>query len=184
MSRIGKKTISAPSGVKVGVAPGEVVVENGDKRMSFGLHPQINVAFDEGARTVSVNLENAETADRQARAMWGTTRAMIQNMITGVTTGFQKKLEVVGVGYNATVKGRNLELKVGYANVVEVPIPDGLEVTVENNSNITVTGVDKQKVGQLAAVIRAVRKPEPYNGKGIKYSDEVVRRKQGKVFGS
>ena len=184
MSRIGKKSIEAPSGVKVGVTPGEVVIENGDKRLSFPLHPKVRVAFDEGARSVTVDIADDAANDRQVRAMWGTTRAMIQNMITGVTKGFERQLEVVGVGYNASVKGREIDLKVGFANVVSIPIPDGLNVTVESGSKISIKGIDKQKVGQLAAVIRSVRKPEPYNGKGIKYAEEVVRRKQGKVFGS
>jgi large subunit ribosomal protein L6 len=105
-------------------------------------------------------------------------------MVVGVTDGYEKKLEIVGVGYSAQVKGKALEVKVGFANPVEVSIPDGIEVTVANQNQVSVKGSDKQRVGQFAAAVRAVRKPEPYNGKGIKYADEVVRRKAGKVFGS
>jgi len=184
MSRVGRQPVKVPSSVKVSMQGREVVLENGPKRLSFAHRPEVKVAFDEGEREFSVALADPKTTNRQSRALWGTTRALLQNMVVGVTDGYEKKLEIVGVGYSAQVKGKALEVKVGFANPVEVAIPDGLEVTVANQNQVSVKGSDKQLVGQFAAAVRAVRKPEPYNGKGIKYADEVVRRKAGKVFGS
>jgi large subunit ribosomal protein L6 len=129
---------------------------------------------------VSVKPGNEES--RQARASWGTTRALISNMIAGVTAGFEKKLEVVGVGWGATLTGKKLNLKVGLANTLVVPVPEGLTVGVDK-AIVTINGADKQMVGQFASSVRALRKPEPYNGKGIKYTDEVIKKKAGKAFG-
>ncbi|MFG0274120.1 MAG: 50S ribosomal protein L6 [Phycisphaerales bacterium] len=184
MSRVGRKPVSVPGSVKVSVQGREVTVENGQKRLTFEHRPEIAVEFDEQAREFRVTTVGGENPGREARALWGTTRALLQNMVTGVATGYERKLEIVGVGYSAQVKGETLELKVGYANPVAVAIPAGLEVTVANQNQVSVKGSDKQQVGQFAASVRSVRKPEPYNGKGIKYAEEVVRRKQGKVFGS
>lgn len=183
MSRLGKKPVTVPANVKVDVAPGKVTVSAGSKSLTLN-HPQnVRVAFDSGSRQVSIAIDAADVEDRVVRAHWGTTRAHIQNMITGVTTGFQKQLEVVGVGFVATVAGKTLDLKVGFANTIKVPIPVGLEVSVDKQM-ITVKGTDRQMVGHFAAVVRSKRKPEPYNGKGIKYTTETIRRKQGKAFGS
>lgn len=184
MSRVGRKPITVPAGVKVAINGRTVTVESGAKKLSFEHRPEVAVAFDEGAKELRVDLPGAETASRQARALWGTTRAVLQNLIVGVTQGYEKKLEIVGVGYSAQVNGRTLQMKIGFANPVMHAIPDGLDVTVANQNQVSVKGADKQMVGQFAAAVRAVRKPEPYNGKGIKYADEVVRRKAGKVFGS
>jgi large subunit ribosomal protein L6 len=122
-------------------------------------------------------------ADKATRALWGTTRSRIANMVTGVTDGYMKKLEIVGVGWNAKPQGRDIQLNIGYCHPVVMTPPDGVEYKIEGQI-ITITGADKQAVGQFAANIRAQRKPEPYNGKGIKYLDEIIIRKQGKVFGS
>ncbi len=184
MSRVGRKPVSVPGSVKVSVQGRQVTVENGPKRLSFEHRPEVAVEFDEQARELRVSPVAGDDAGREARALWGTTRALLQNMVTGVGAGYERKLEIVGVGYSGVVKGQTLELKVGFANPVAVNIPAGLEVTVANQNQVSVKGSDKQQVGQFAAAVRSVRKPEPYNGKGIKYAEEVVRRKQGKVFGS
>jgi large subunit ribosomal protein L6 len=143
----------------------------------------VNVAIDEGAKEICVTIDPKDAKTKQVRAYWGLTRALLANMVVGVTTGYEKKLEVVGVGYTAKLAGQQLDLKVGFANTISVPIPSGLDVKVDKQM-IVVKGIDKQMVGEFAATVRAKRKPEPYNGKGIKYLDEVVRRKQGKAFGS
>lgn len=184
MSRIGKQPVRVPSKVQVSVRDRQVTVESGSSRLSFEHRPEVRVEFDDGSRELRVALANPERANRQARALWGTTRSLLENMVLGVDKGYEKKLEIVGVGYSAQVSGGELLLKVGFANQVAVPVPEGLEVTVANQNLVSIKGADKQRVGQFAAAVRAVRKPEPYNGKGIKYSDEIVRRKAGKVFGS
>ena len=184
MSRIGKKPVEIPSGVSVRVNGGEVTVEKSGNTLTMTARPEVTVTVDEGAKQVTVAPAPGHEESRDARAYWGLTRALVQNMIIGVDKGYEKKLEIVGVGWGAEVKGgKSLDLKVGYANVVSVPIPMGIDVNVERQM-VTVKGTDKQAVGQFAAAVRSKRKPEPYNGKGIKYHDEVVRRKQGKVFGS
>ncbi|MGP1346877.1 MAG: 50S ribosomal protein L6 [Phycisphaerales bacterium] len=184
MSRIGKKSIPVPAKVEINIDKGKIRVANSGKSLEMPLRPEVVVNHDSDAKEISVTLaEGVDPNIRFSRAIWGTTRANINNMIIGVTQGYEKKLEVVGVGYNASVAGPNLNLKVGFANVISVPIPTGVDVAVEKNL-ITVKGPDKQAVGEFAATVRAKRKPEPYNGKGIKYSDEVIRRKQGKAFGN
>lgn len=182
MSRLGKQP------VQLGKASAEIKgrtvrISSGNTTLEFEHRPEVKVVHNADDKTLVVSIEETDRTSKQVLALWGTTRAQLQNMVKGVTEGFEKKLEVVGVGYNATMVGQNLNLKVGYANTIPVPIPQGVDVAVEKQL-ITIKGPDKQKVGQFAAVVRATRKPEPYNGKGIKYIDEVVVRKQGKAFGS
>ncbi len=181
MSRVGIKPIEIPSGVKITINGQSVSVEGPKGTLSRDFSPLINVGWSEDEKSVVCSIKGE--ASREARALWGTTRALIQNMVTGVKDGYEKSLEVVGVGWGAQVTGQTLKLSVGYANAVMVDIPQGVDVTVEKQL-VKITGADKHAVGQLAAMTRAVRKPEPYNGKGIKYADEVIKRKQGKQFGS
>lgn len=176
MSRIGKKPAKIPNGVKVAVAGGAVNVEGPKGKLSHALRPEVTVAVEGGDVVVS---RTAET--RQGRAMHGLYRALIVNMLKGVSEGYEKKLEVVGVGYLAAVQGKILQVRAGFANEIHVPIPDGLKVTCPDQNHIVVQGIDKQLVGQFAAEVRAIRKPEPYKGKGIRYDGEVVRRKAGKA---
>jgi large subunit ribosomal protein L6 len=183
MSRIGKKTITTPAGVTCTINNREVTIAKGDKSLSMTHRPEITVSWDEGERCIAVTPTNGFEHLRETSAYWGMTRALIQNMVVGVTEGYKKSLEVVGVGWGASLKGSELEMKVGYANAIDIPIPAGLDVKVEKQF-IRVAGPDKQMVGQFAAVCRATRKPEPYTGRGVKYTDETVRRKQGKVFGA
>jgi large subunit ribosomal protein L6 len=143
----------------------------------------VSVTWDEGENRIMCSIGPDQMKVGQNRAYWGLTRALIANMIVGVTTGYSKKLEVVGVGWGAKLQGQALQLNLGYSDPVHKPVPVGIEIVVEGPM-ITVTGSDKQAVGQFAAQLRAARKPEPYNGKGIKYVNEVIIRKQGKVFGS
>lgn len=185
MSRIGKKPITVPSGVKVTLDPKArtINVEGPKGKLSFSYRPEVGVAWDEGEHRIICSIAKEQMRVGQMRAYWGTTRAQIENMIVGVTRGFMKKLDVVGVGWGAKALGKLIELNVGYCHPVRVPVPEGIEVGVQG-SIITISGADRQAVGQLAAKMRSVRKPEPYNGKGIKYFDEVIIRKQGKVFGT
>lgn len=178
MSRIGKKPVTVPAGVKVSVAPGQVNVEGKLGKLSWAFRPEVSVRVDDGGKVVHVSRE-AET--RLARALHGLTRAMIQNMVLGVSQGYEKKLEIVGVGYLAAIEKNVLQLRVGFANEVQHPIPAGLTVKCPDQTHIVISGADKQLVGQFAAEVRAVRKPEPYKGKGIRYDGEVVRRKAGKA---
>lgn len=184
MSRIGKQPIPVPDGVTVKVAGQDVEVSGKLGTLSHRAHPGIAVAYDESAKVITVS--RREDVAR-LRALHGLNRSLLWNMVQGVSEGFSKHLEIVGTGYGADVKGDKLQLRVGYSQPVHVPIPDGLTVQVTQPSNpakLAVSGADKQAVGQLAAEIRAVRPPEPYKGKGIKYADEVVRRKAGKAFAS
>ncbi len=179
MSRIGKQPVAVPSGVKVEVAPGKISVEGPLGKLSQELRPEISVSFDESEKKVVVERRDDT---RQSRALHGLSRALIANMVEGVTKGYEKRLEVVGVGYLAAVQSDKLQLRVGYANEVQLTIPTGLNVTCPDQTHISVKGSDKQMVGQFAAEVRAVRKPEPYKGKGVRYENEVVRRKAGKAM--
>jgi large subunit ribosomal protein L6 len=181
MSRIGKQPVAVPSGVKVAIAGRKVSVTGPQGTLSIEHRPEVTVSQVDSNVVVAVNPKYAEKVD--SNAYWGTTRALLRNMVEGVTKGYDRSLEVVGVGWSAAVQGKNLKLVVGYANPILVPIPDGLKVVVEKQF-IRVHGADPQKVGQFAAEVRSKRKPEPYNGKGIKYTDEVIKRKQGKQFGA
>lgn len=176
MSRIGKKPVPIEGGATVSVTGNTVSVSKGDARLSYEHRPEVSVKVEDN-QVVVTRADDSRTA----KAMHGLTRSLISNMIEGVTKGYTKELEVVGVGWNARVQGMKVALNVGYADTREVPIPMGVKVEVEGQK-IKVSGPNKQLVGQCAAEIRAQRKPEPYNGKGIKYSDEVVQRKQGKAF--
>ena len=179
MSRIGKQPVVVPGGVKVGVANSRVSVEGPLGKLEWGFHSELNVAYDETAKQLRVSRSNDT---RQARALHGLSRALIQNMVVGVTKGYEKKLEIVGVGYLAAIQKGILQLRVGFANEIHLPIPAGLAVTCPDQTHIVIKGADKQLVGQFAAEIRSVRKPEPYKGKGIRYDGEVVRRKAGKAM--
>ncbi len=183
MSRLGKKPVAVPAGVNVSVSGRTLTVSSGKQTLKLEHRPEVKVAWKSDDRTISVSVDPVEAEDASVLAFWGTTRSHIQNMIVGVTQGYEKNLEVVGVGYTAAVSGRNLDLKLGFANPIRVQIPEGVEVAIEKQF-IKIRGADKQKVGQLAAEVRALRKPEPYNGKGVKYTTEVIKKKQGKAFGA
>jgi large subunit ribosomal protein L6 len=181
MSRIGRKPVSVPANVKVSLADSTIHVEGPNGKLSFPYRPELTVRFDEGKREILVSRPDDE---RTNRALHGLTRSLIANMVKGVTEGYTKKLEIVGVGYQAQAKPNGVELQVGYANRILMQPPEGVKVTVNDPTHLTITGPDKQKVGQFAAEVRKVRPPEPYKGKGIRYEGEVVRRKAGKAFGS
>ena len=180
MSRIGKKPVDVPKGVKVAVNNRTISVEGPKGKLEWTHRPEVSVEAGDGR--VCVSVDDGLVGDKRVRALWGTTRALINNMMVGVSTGYEKKLLIQGVGWTADVAGQTLKLNVGFANTVEVPIPAGVNVTVAKQL-ITVSGADKQAVGQFAAATRGKRPPEPYNGKGIRYADEVVRKKEGKQFG-
>jgi len=181
MSRVGNKAVEIPAGVKVSLDGQTVSVEGPKGSLSREFSPLIGIAWSEDEKSIVCSIKGETT--RQAKALWGTTRALIQNMVSGTKSGYERTLDIVGVGWGAQVAGQELKLSVGYANAVPVAIPMGVNVIVDKQI-IRISGADKQAVGQFAAMARAVRKPEPYNGKGIKYTDEVIRRKQGKQFGS
>lgn len=186
MSRIGKQPVQVPAGVKVAVKDGQVSIEGPKGKLSIKTSPVVAVSYSEADKAIVCKISDAD--DRAARAQWGTTRANIRNMVEGVTKGYEKNLQVVGTGWSAAVMGKKLKLTVGFANSIMVAIPDGITVAVDKaqgeTTPVKITGADKQLVGQFASAVRAKRKPEPYNGKGIKYAEEVIRRKQGKQFGS
>ncbi len=165
-----------PSGVKVEKKDLTLTVTGPKGTLSLAIHPQVKITVSD--REVVVDVEGKD--DKKQRALWGLFRALIQNLVDGVTKGFEKKLEVVGVGFKAAVQGQKIVMALGFSHPVEVDIPKELAVTADKNL-ITITGADKQRVGQFAAEVRELKKPEPYKGKGIKYSDEVVLRKAGKV---
>ncbi len=180
MSRVGKKSVLVPKGVEVIVKGQEVKVKGPKGELQLQIHPLVRVAMEntEGEQNLSVTI--LDDNDGKQHALWGTTRSLLSNMINGVITGFSKKLEVNGVGYRVNVQGNTVVLNVGYSHDVRFEMPAGIQASVEGNV-LTLTGHDKQLVGEVTAHIRKVRKPEPYKGKGIKYIDEVVRRKAGKA---
>jgi large subunit ribosomal protein L6 len=175
MSRVGKKPVAIPSGVTASVEGQTVKVKGPKGALSLVLHGDV-VAKVEG-NEVKVD-PRGDT--KRARAMWGTYRSLLANVMAGVTKGFERKLEITGVGYRAAVQGKNLQVQLGYSHDIVYPIPEGITIVVPKPTEIVVTGIDGQKVGHVAAEIRAFRKPEPYKGKGVKYSDEYVFRKEGK----
>ena len=177
MSRIGKKPIDIPSGVKVTIADGNIVVE-GKEKLSMALPPHVCAEVKENQVLVS-----AADESRKANAMHGLARSLIQNMVIGVSQGFRKELQIVGIGYKAAVAGSTLNLSLGYSHPIAFAIPAGIKVTVTPENKITVEGCDKQLVGETAAQIRRFRKPEPYKGKGIRYVDERIVLKEGKSVG-
>ena len=180
MSRIGKKPVPVPADVKVGLQDRTVVIEKGNKRLQYTHRPEGQVEWNEGECQFVCTIPENRMRDKQTKAYWGLTRALLRNMVEGVSKGYERKLEVVGVGWGASLQGNTLVLNVGYAHPVRLPVPPGVEVTVERQI-ITVRGADKQAVGQFASTVRAQRKPEPYNGKGVRYTDEQIIRKQGKA---
>lgn len=179
MSRIGKKPITVPKGVTIEVGAGTIAVKGPKGELALQRTAGVDVSLEGTTLTV-----RAEDEERRTRAMQGTTRALLANMIEGVTKGYEKKLEIAGVGYEAELKGKTLVLKLGFNRPVRFPVPEGVTVEVPSVTSLLVRGIDNQKVGAVAAQIRKLRKPEPYKGKGIKYADEVIKRKAGKAFAS
>ncbi len=179
MSRIGKKPVPVPEKVNVTIEDRVLVIEGPLGKLQYEFRPEISVVYDDESKSIVVTRGSDE---RLARSLHGLTRALVRNMIEGVTRGYEKKLEIVGVGYIAAVQNGELQLRVGLANELHKPIPEGLTVTCPDQTHVLVKGIDKQLVGQFAAEVRALRKPEPYKGKGIRYDGEAVRRKQGKVM--
>jgi large subunit ribosomal protein L6 len=178
MSRIGKSPVTIPKGVKASVAAGLLTVEGPLGRLEHHVHPAVAVAIDEPGSLLTVTRADD---GRVSRSVHGLTRALAANMVEGVSKGYEKKLEIVGVGYLAALQKDVLQLRVGFANELQVPVPKGLTVTCPDQTHISIKGIDKQLVGQFAAEVRALRKPEPYKGKGIRYENEQVRRKAGKA---
>jgi large subunit ribosomal protein L6 len=175
MSRIGKRPVTIPSGVTATV-DGQTVKMKGPKgQLQFIAHDDVEVKFENGQIKVAPRVKT-----HRAQAMYGTARAQVANLVDGVTKGFEKKLEITGVGYRAAMQGKNLQLALGYSHDVIYPIPEGITISVPKPTEITVAGIDPQRVGQVAAEIRAYRPPEPYKGKGVKYADEFIFRKEGK----
>src|SRR5438034_11190708 len=181
MSRIGKQPIALPAGVKAQVAEGKVRVEGPKGKLELVFHRNMKVQLDDGAKAITVARPDDE---RQNRALHGLTRSLIANMVEGVTKGFEKRLKIEGIGYQARMDKKAVVRTVGYANAVKMDPPEGVTVELTDPTTIIVRGADKQKVGQFAAEVRNVRKPEPYKGKGIRYENEKVRRKEGKSFTS
>lgn len=177
MSRIGNKPIAILDGVKVAIDGDTIQVEGPKGKLQFSHRPEISVVLASDGKSVEVARHDDE---RASRAFHGLTRALVNNMVQGVKNGYEKKLEIVGVGFLAAVKGKTLQLRVGFANELAKEIPDGLEVTCPDQTHVVVRGCDKQMVGQFAAEVRALRKPEPYKGKGVRYQGEVVKIKAGK----
>ena len=175
MSRVGKKPVTVPSGVTATVDGQTVKVKGPKGQLQFVVHDDVEVTFENGHVTVKPRFET-----KRARSLYGTARAQVANLVEGVTKGFEKKLEITGVGYRAAMQGKNLQLALGYSHDVVYPIPEGITITVPKPTEITVSGSDGQRVGQVAAEIRAYRPPEPYKGKGVKYSNEFIFRKEGK----
>ena len=181
MSRVGNKSIPVPDGVDVNIDGHTVQVKGKNGELSFDFHPRMNVAYEQEAKEIRVSRPDDQ---RQNRALHGLTRSLINNMVQGVVHHFEKRLEIVGVGYQAFLNGKQLELQVGFANTVRMDLPDLVECELPDNTHIVLKSADKQAVGQFAAEVRGVRPPEPYKGKGIRYQDEHVRRKAGKAFAS
>jgi large subunit ribosomal protein L6 len=175
MSRIGKKAVAIPKGVTANVEGQRVTAKGPKGQLAVSLVDRIGVSMTDGGISIVPREETKE-----ARAMWGMSRTLVQNIVTGVTEGFEERLEINGVGYRAQVQGKVLSLALGYSHDVNYPIPEGIEVKTPKPTEIVVSGIDKQKVGQVAAEIRRWRPPEPYKGKGVKYSTEFVFRKEGK----
>lgn len=184
MSLIGKRAIPVPAGVEISIDGARNVTVKGPKGTLTMTHRrEVQVAHDTDSKSVVVTVPEGKERDKESKAFWGLTRSLVANMIEGVVKGYEKKLDIVGVGWSAQVRGQVLALNIGFANTIEMPIPMG--VTVEaKGQNITVSGPDKQAVGNFASSVRMKRKPEPYNGKGVRYAGEQITRKQGKAFGS
>jgi large subunit ribosomal protein L6 len=183
MSRIGKQPITVPAGVKISITGQTVQIQGPQGTLKFTHRPEVKVTWTESEKAISCSIHEKDKDNAEVRAYWGTTRAIINNMIQGVTKGYEKSMEVVGVGWTASIQGKAIKLIVGYANPIMMDIPEGLKVTVDKQI-VKIAGPDRQLVGQFASQMRAHRKPEPYNGKGIKYTTETIKKKQGKQFGA
>ncbi len=176
MSRIAKSPITVPSGVDVKIDGQHVVVKGGKGQMELDLHPDVSVSLDDGVVSVGSRVETS----KEGWAMAGTMRALLNNLVLGTSEGFQKKLQLVGVGYRAQSKGKVLSLSLGFSHPVEYTVPEGITIEAPSQTEVVVSGIDKQQVGQVAAEIRGFRPPEPYKGKGVRYADERVLRKEAK----
>jgi large subunit ribosomal protein L6 len=175
MSRIGKRAVAIPSGVTANVEGQTVKVKGPKGAVQLALHDDVVVTMDKGAVKVAPRDES-----KRARSMWGTARTLVANVVKGVSTGFEERLEITGVGYRAAVQGKSLNLQLGFSHDVNFPIPEGITIATPKPTEIVVSGIDKQKVGYVAAEIRGYRPPEPYKGKGVKYVGEYIFRKEGK----
>jgi len=175
MSRIGKKPVAIPAGVSANIADGVLTVKGAKGTLTLTLRDEISYIVE--GETILVKPANDT---KQARAFWGMQRTLVSNLVTGVTEGYTKTLQITGVGYRATAQGKILKLQLGYSHDVNFDVPEGIEIKTPDNTTILISGIDKQKVGQVAAEIRRWRKPEPYKGKGIKYAGEFIFRKEGK----
>jgi large subunit ribosomal protein L6 len=175
MSRVGKKAVPIPSGVTANVEGQTVKVKGPKGALQLVLHNDVVAKLENGAIKVDPRSET-----KRARALWGTSRTLVANLVAGVTKGFERRLEIAGVGYRAAVQGKNLQIALGYSHDIVYPIPEGITIAAPKPTEIVVAGIDRQKVGQVAAEIRDFRKPEPYKGKGIKYVGEYIFRKEGK----
>ncbi|RYC33825.1 50S ribosomal protein L6 [Lichenibacterium minor] len=175
MSRVGKKPVSLPKGVTATIEGQSVQVKGAKGTLSFTVPDDCDVALNDNEVSVKPRSET-----KRAQAMWGMSRAMINNLVTGVSAGFERKLEITGVGYKAAVQGKKLVLSLGYSHDVDYPIPDGIDIKATKPTELVITGIDKREVGQVASEIRSYRPPEPYKGKGVKYAGEFIFRKEGK----
>ena len=175
MSRVGSSAITIPADVTLSNDGGVIVVKGKNGELSTSLHSDVELSVADNVATLKPARDT-----RQAKALWGTMRSNLNNMVVGVTEGFTRKLEINGVGYRAAMQGNKLVLSLGFSHPVEMEVPAGLKVAVENNTSVTITGADKQLLGQFASEVRAKRPPEPFKGKGVKYADEYVVRKEGK----
>jgi large subunit ribosomal protein L6 len=175
MSRVGKYPVEIPQGVQVAVADGLLTAKGQLGELKLRLTDHVEATVEGNQVTVK-----PRTQERQARMMWGTTRSLVANIVHGVSSGYQRSMEISGTGFRAAVQGKNLELSLGYSHPVVFPIPDGIKITCERPTAIRVEGVDKRLVGQVASEIRSFRLPEPYKGKGVRYTNEQIRRKEGK----
>ena len=175
MSRVGKHPVPIPDGTEVKVEGQSVSVKGKRGQASISLPSEVEITHDGNVITIKPRSESV-----RARTMWGTSRSLVNNLVVGVTDGFTKTLDITGVGYRAAVQGKSLNLQLGYSHDINYPIPEGIDIKCEGNNRIIVSGFDKQRVGQVSAEIRQFRKPEPYKGKGIRYSDEQIIRKEGK----
>jgi len=175
MSRVAKNPVEVPGGTDITISGGLISAKGPKGELSLNKHDLVSVDIDDGYLKISANDES-----KRARSMSGTTRALLANIVTGVSKGFEKKLTIIGVGYRAQVQGKNLNLTLGFSHPVVFPVPEGITIEAPSQTELVVKGADKQKVGQVAAEIRAYRPPEPYKGKGVRYTDEYVVRKQAK----
>ena len=175
MSRIGKKAVAVPQGVTASVEGQKVKVKGPKGALEVLLHDDVAPRMEAGGLVVAPRQET-----KRARAMWGLSRSLVNNLVTGVTKGFEQRLEITGVGYRAAVQGKNRQLSLGFSHEIKYPIPEGITVATPRPTEVVISGIDRQKVGQVAAEIRAFRPPEPYKGKGVKYAGEYIFRKEGK----